>query len=120
MSAVSEAIVGRTTKQRRLRLTGAASSPPASAALTWRDPPPKRHRILTPELVAQLRANPGRWAVVREYPNRTAVAHPVPKHPFDLELRRVEEPPGSVLYARARPKRMLSDTDVGRGEGQDR
>jgi hypothetical protein len=77
---------------------------PAPSQLVWRDPPPDRRVLLTPEIVEQLRASPGRWAVVREYRSLTAAnrARQV-KHPVDIELRGVEEPPGSVLYARARP-----------------
>ena len=73
--------------------------------LVWRDPPPDRRVVLTPGIVEQLRASPGRWAVVREYRSLTA-AHGrarLVKHPVDIELRGVEEPPGSVLYARAKP-----------------
>jgi hypothetical protein len=81
------------------------SSRAAAVQLIWRDPPPDRcRRVLTAEIVAQLRANPGRWAVIRQCPNRTAVKGVVAKHPADIELRGVEEPPGSVLYARAYPK----------------
>jgi hypothetical protein len=73
--------------------------------LVWRDPPPDRRVLLTPLIVEQLRGSPGRWAVVREYRSLTAAngrARQV-KHPVDIELRGVEEPPGSVLYARAKP-----------------
>jgi hypothetical protein len=73
--------------------------------LIWRDPPADgRRRVLTAEIVNQLRAHPGRWAVVRQYPNRTAIKGGITvKHPADVEVRGVEEPPGSVLYARAYP-----------------
>jgi hypothetical protein len=81
------------------------SARPVTTRLVWRDPPPDRRVVLTPEIVEQLRGCPGRWAVVREYPNLTAThgwGRRV-KHPADIELRGVEEPPGSVLYARATP-----------------
>ncbi len=72
-------------------------------SVVWRDPPADRRRLLTDEVLEQLRAHPGRWAVVREYANRTAVKGGIPvKHPPDIELRAVIEPPGSVLYARAK------------------
>jgi hypothetical protein len=75
------------------------------AVLVWRDPPADRRRsVFTPVVIEALRARPGRWAVVREYPNLTAIkrGHKL-KHPADIELRAVAEPPGSVLYARAKP-----------------
>jgi hypothetical protein len=67
--------------------------------------------VLTPGIVEQLRANPGRWAVVREYRSLTAAngwGRQV-KHPGDIELRGVEEPPGSVLYARVKPTGMSGE-----------
>jgi hypothetical protein len=74
------------------------------AELIWRDPPERRRRVLTGEIVNELRAHPGRWAVIRRYPNRTAIkGRRVIKHPVDIELLGVTEPPGSVLYARANP-----------------
>jgi hypothetical protein len=116
---VSEGGSGRTTEERQLVLIGAASSP----QLVWRDPPPdRRHRVLTAEIVEQLRANLGRWAVVREYPNRTAVKgrRLLVKHPVDVELRGVVEPPGSVLYARAKPPQTLNGRGGSRGQGDGR
>jgi hypothetical protein len=91
------------------------SQQPVTVQLVWRDPPPdRRRRVLSAEIVAQLRANPGRWAVIRQYPNRTAVkGGNVVKHPADIEVRGVEEPPGSVLYVRAKPTERLNFDDVG-------
>lgn len=91
--------------EEQLELFRVELSRSGSIRLVWRDPPPDRRVLLTPVIVEQLRASPGRWAVVREYPNLTAVrgwGRRV-KHPVDIELRGVEEPPGSVLYARAKP-----------------
>jgi hypothetical protein len=78
-------------------------SRPDEAGLRWRDPPSDRRVVLTVEIVERLRARRGCWAVVREYSSLTAAngwGRRV-KHPVDIELRGVEEPPGSVLYARA-------------------
>lgn len=89
----------------QLVLPGVELARPGMAGLVWRDPPPDRRVLLTPLLVEQLRASRGRWAVVREYRSLTAAngwGRRV-KHPADIELRGVEEPPGSVLYARAVP-----------------
>lgn len=82
------------------------SARPVMVRLVWRDPPPDRRMILTPGIVEQLRGCPGRWAVVREYrgPNAARDRARWAKHPVDIELRGVAEPPGSVLYARARPR----------------
>jgi hypothetical protein len=94
-----------------------ASSPDR---LVWRDPPPdRRRRLLTAEIVEQLRARPGQWAVVREYPSRTAAKgqRVLAKHPADIEVRGVLEPPGSVLYARAKPP---ADRDLAVIEDEDR
>jgi hypothetical protein len=98
------------------------SQQPATAQLVWRDPPPgRRRRVLTAEIVRQLRAHPGRWAVIREYPNRTAVkGGDVVAHPADIEVRGVEQPPGSVLYARARPPATRNDGDAGSAAGDGR
>lgn len=75
----------------------------ARTSFVWRDPPSDRRRLLNDEVLERLRAHPGRWAMVREYANRTAVKGGIPvKHPPDIEIRAVIEPPGSVLYARAR------------------
>jgi hypothetical protein len=72
--------------------------------LVWRDPPPDRRVVLTPGIVEQLRRCPGRWAAVREYRSANAARDRArsAKHPVDIELRGVAEPPGSVLYARAK------------------
>jgi hypothetical protein len=74
--------------------------------LVWRDPPPDRRRpVFTADIIEQLRAQPGRWAVIRQYDNRSALrGRRRVKHPADIELRGVQEPPGSVLYARAKPQ----------------
>jgi hypothetical protein len=91
----------------QLGLPGVEWPRPGTARLVWRDPPPDRRVLLTPLMVEELRARPGRWAVVREYRSLTAAngwGRRV-KHPADIELRGVEEPPGSVLYARAVPGR---------------
>ncbi len=73
--------------------------------LIWREPPPDRRRqVFTDDVVAELRGHPGRWAVIRQYATRTAIKGGTPpKHPADIEVRGVAEPPGSVLYARAKP-----------------
>jgi hypothetical protein len=77
--------------------------------LEFRDPPPpgKGRRLFTDEVLAELRAHPGRWAVIREYTSTaTASSHyALRKVPVDIELRAVIEPPGSVLYARAKAGR---------------
>jgi hypothetical protein len=92
-------------EEEQLGLFRAEPSLPVTVRLVWRDPPPDRRVVLTPEIVEQLRGCPGRWAAVREYRSLTATrrARSV-KHPADIELRGVEEPPGSVLYARAKPR----------------
>ncbi|HKN37777.1 MAG TPA: hypothetical protein VJ456_01565 [Acidimicrobiia bacterium] len=76
----------------------------AVTELMWRDPPADRRRVLTADIVNQLRAQPGRWAVIRQYPNRTAIKGRTIKHPVDVELRAVKEPPGSALHARVKPQ----------------
>jgi hypothetical protein len=90
----------------QLGLFRVESARPVTVPLVWRDPPPDRRVVLTPEIVEQLRGCPGRWALVREYRSRTAVKGRarLVKHPVDIELRGVTEPPGSVLYARAKPR----------------
>jgi hypothetical protein len=101
VSAAVDVIAG----EDQLGLFKVESSRPVMVRLVWRDPPPDRRVVLTPGIVEQLRGCPGRWAVVREYRTPTAVngwARQV-KHPPDIELRGVTEPPGSVLYARAKP-----------------
>lgn len=89
----------------QLQLFRAEFSRPEPAGLVWRDPPPDRRVLLTPEIVEQLRACRGRWAVVREYDRLSATHRRAGqvKHPVDIELRGVAQPPGWVLYARARP-----------------
>jgi hypothetical protein len=88
-------------------VVAAGSSVACVVSLVWRDPPGDRRVLLTPAVVAALRAHPGRWAVIREYASRTAVKRAGGvKHPVDIEVRAVEEPPGSVLYARAKPEVM--------------
>lgn len=89
----------------QLEMFRVASPRPGASGLVWRDPPPDRRRVLTGEIIELLRANPGRWAVVREYHSLAAAKGGSRwiKHPVDIELRGVEEPPGSVLYARAAP-----------------
>lgn len=91
--------------EEQLGLFRVESACPGTARLVWRDPPPDRRRVLTGEIIELLRANQGRWAVVREYHSLTAAKGRTRsiKHPVDIELRGVEEPPGSVLYARAVP-----------------
>jgi hypothetical protein len=46
-------------------------NPPAAEAVVWQDPPPSRtgthKRVLTDEQEAALRANPQRWAMVKQY-----------------------------------------------------
>ena len=78
---------------------------PVPVRLVWRDPPGDRRVLLTPGIVEVLRGCPGRWAVVREYRSVNAARDRarLGKHPVDIELRGVAEPPGSVLYARAKP-----------------
>jgi hypothetical protein len=88
----------------QLELFSAELSCRGTVLLVWRDPPPDRRVVLTPEIIGVLRASPGRWAVVRAYRTGTAAngwGRRV-KHPVDIELRGVAEPPGSVLYARAK------------------
>jgi hypothetical protein len=93
-------------EEEQLGLFKVESSGPVGRLLVWRDPPPDRRIVLTPKIVEQLRACPGRWAVVREYRTLTAANSRgrLVKHPVDIELHGVEEPPGSVLYARAKPR----------------
>lgn len=82
-----------------------ADEPDADAGVVWREPPSDRRRTLPDEVIEALRAWPGRWAVVRTYSSLTAVKQTKAfKHPPDIELRGTTEPPGSVLYARARPR----------------
>jgi hypothetical protein len=92
--------------EEQLGLLRVESARPPTVPLVWRDPPPDRRVVLTAEIVERLRGCPGRWALVREYRSRTAVKGRagLVKHPVDIELRGVEEPPGSVLYARAKPR----------------
>lgn len=83
-----------------------ADEPDAASGIVWREPPSDRRRTLPDEVIEALRVWPGRWAVVRTYTSRTAVKRiNAIKHPPDIELRAAAEPPGSVLYARARPGR---------------
>jgi hypothetical protein len=86
-------------------------NPATTQQLIWRDPPADRRLLLTADVIEQLRANPGRWAVVRQYHSRSAVKGLVIKHPVDIELRGIQEPPGSVLYARANPKEAACPDD---------
>jgi len=106
MVEVGEFGAGLIAEDEQLGLFRVDSPRLGAARLVWRDPPPDRRVLLTPLIVEQLRASPGRWAVVREYHGLTAArgrARQV-KHPVDIELRGVEEPPGSALYARAKPR----------------
>ena len=89
----------------QLQLFRVVFARPESAGLVWREPPPDRRVLLTPGVIEQLRAHRGRWAMVREY-HRASAAHGRArhvKHPVDIELRGVAQPPGWVLYARAKP-----------------
>ena len=83
------------------------SSAGSSQQLVWRDPPGDRRLLLTPTVVAALREHPERWAIVRVYASRRTAAKYARdiKRPVDIEVRGVEEPPGSALYARAVPGR---------------
>ena len=82
-----------------------SDEPDASTGMVWREPPTDRRLVLSDDVIEALRAWPGRGAVVRTYSNLTAVKRTnAIKHPPDIELRAAAEPPGSVLYARARPR----------------
>jgi hypothetical protein len=69
------------------------------------EPGDARRKVLTSGVLAELRANPGRWAVVRSYSYRHSPGQV--KHPTDIELswqhqgRDVNR--RTVLYARAKP-----------------
>jgi hypothetical protein len=68
--------------------------------LRWETPDSTRTRIVfTEQLKAELRARPGEWAVVREYPND---GNSAPKTPpgFESQIRYVSRS-RSILYARA-------------------
>lgn len=73
--------------------------------VTWQDPPTRHGRVFRDEILAELRAHPGRWALIRTYPWEHSGSYP--KHPADLELRfvyytRRPGPARTELYARAR------------------
>lgn len=82
--------------------------PPAAGAVCWEEPPPKRRQgapFLTPEVEAALRANPGRWARIKDYPTKTSadsarkrVVAGVYGPGWEAEQRRT--PTGSILYMR--------------------
>lgn len=74
--------------------------------LIWEDPPPARGRgLIDPAALAVLRANPGRWARVKEFKYATGAATAAGKiRKGDLgerfEARGVRSPAGSTLYVR--------------------
>ena len=72
--------------------------------LTWKDPP-ERRVVFTANILAELRTNPGRWALIRTYPYLGRSASTV-KHPTDIELRfnYKRSPNQTELYARAVPR----------------
>lgn len=63
--------------------------------------PPQKHRLVDAMVVDELRANVGRWAVIRSYRDRSTAAGMVRSLrsyvPDDVEVTRR----GCVLYARA-------------------
>ena len=76
--------------------------------VVWRDPPerpPRANAVFTAELLEELRAEPGRWALVRVYRNHKGSSRV--KHPADIELLWSvvggRARPAAELYARARP-----------------
>lgn len=83
---------------------GAAAAP--KHVLAWEDPPPKRSALapISFEAEAELRANPERWAKVRQYKAHSGAAAAAKairdgKHglkPTDWEVRAA----GAVLYVR--------------------
>jgi hypothetical protein len=102
---LNEAGAGVIGEDGQLQLFRVEFSRPEAAGLVWREPPADRRVLLTPEIVEQLRARPGRWAVLREYHHLSATHRRAGqvKHPVDIELRGAAQPPGWVLYARAKP-----------------
>ena len=106
MTVDASAAADLIAEEEQLGLFWVEPSWPVRVRLVWRDPPPDRRVVLTQEIVEQLRGCPGRWAVVREYHSVNGARDRArfAKHPVDIELRGVAEPPGSVLYARARPR----------------
>lgn len=69
-------------------------------SLEWRDPPADR-RVFSPDVVIQLRAHPGRWALIKSWPYHTGWSPKAP--PADIELRYVYRKDFTELYARAKP-----------------
>ena len=81
-------------------------------AVTWQDPPPKRlgthKRVLTDEQEAALRADPKRWALIRQYDkagSATSTAYTIKKGKSSLvaaewEATARRNDRGSALYVR--------------------
>ena len=77
------------------------------SALVWQDPPNptkgRRARILTPEILAELRANPGQWALVSEdVANITATRWRKEFPDLEISTRSRGQRARSAVYARAR------------------
>ena len=68
--------------------------------MRWENPPERRGLVFNAEVVAELRANPGRWALIRE--RRCRGGDTRVKHPADIEIKWHEVDGINRLYARAR------------------
>jgi hypothetical protein len=70
----------------------------------WQDPPERKGLVFTHAVLDELRANPGRWALMR-----SGKGHRTPgiKHPADIELQTSYRGSGRertyAMYARAKP-----------------
>ena len=74
--------------------------------LLWQDPPERANLVFNRRVVAELRSEPGRWALIRVYAGHSSRDVEQRKHPVDIELRAayrtVEGRRCTELYARAR------------------
>lgn len=70
--------------------------------LDWQPLPPSRQRVLTDEIITQLRTRPGEWALIRTYEGSRGG---LVKKPVDIEIvwRSQPNPKRTLLYARAKP-----------------
>lgn len=69
--------------------------------LVWKEPPESRAMRWEP-VIAELQANPGRWALVKTYPKQTTAATMgcILKKRYAVEYRTRTTPEGGELYLR--------------------
>ena len=77
------------------------------SVLEWKAPPTRSNAVFDAETLAELRARPGEWALVRVYPGHGTRT---PKKPIDIEIQvrylGGKSAPYVQLYARSTKEKM--------------